>query len=176
MGQPSACLTPSLRPAGLRCALPLAGVSHGKRWSGGRCGAPPRAPRWPRGRDVGPEMRPASAARKRGAIPGASRVHFVAAKAAPLTRPPRPTTNSQQPAARTAINSQAVACEGRWFVACFRPGYGVPIGFRPMSSPAGPAPTGLMPCPPDRAPRHAPLAPPVACTGRECGFPGRGFA
>jgi hypothetical protein len=28
----------------------------------------------------------------------------------------------------TRINSQAVACEGRWFVACFRPGYGVPIG------------------------------------------------
>ncbi len=41
-------------------------------------------------------MRPASAARQRGAIPGASRVHFVAAKAAPLTRLPRPTANSQQ--------------------------------------------------------------------------------
>ena len=36
---------------------------------------------------------------------------------------------------------------------------------RPMVSPTGPAPTGLMPCPPDRAPRHAPLAAPVACTG-----------
>ena len=75
-----------------------------------------------------------------------------------------------------AFDALAAACEGRWFVACFRPGYGVPIGFRPMVSPTRPAPTGLMPCPPDRAPRHAPLAAPVACTGPEYGFRGRGVA
>ena len=47
---------------------------------------------------------------------------------------------------------------------------------RPMVSPTGPAPTGLMPCPPDRAPRHAPLAASVARTGPEYGFRGWRFA
>ena len=152
---------------------PLAGVSHGKRFGlEGRRGALPRAPHSPRGRGAGrnttsthctgsvSQLRP----RQGFAVPRSSPVRCSPLpeglrSACGLRARPGPDRSRQQPRRPGGHQGQAAPRRRPAARRMLSAGLRSAHRLRPTVSPTGPAPTGLMPCPPDRAPRHAPRAP-----------------